>query len=76
MTSFVHSNGLEDVVDLVTEGRFDMFFIEKDLIAAKEDYQQAENAGVDLSEVKWFTKEEMKEVCRSNSAFKKQAHLL
>ena len=39
-----------------------MFFTDEDAKGAKEDYDQAKEAGVDLSKVEWIEEADMKEV--------------
>ena len=62
IVDFIKANGLESTVDLVSEGRIDLFFTDEDAKGAKEDYDQAKEAGVDLSKVEWIEKADMKEV--------------
>ena len=59
--------GQLDFVDFVPGGRLALIFTEAELASAKADFAAAKEAGVDVSNVKWFTKEETQEVLDFNS---------
>ena len=62
IVDFIRVNGLESTVDLVSRGRIDLFFTDEDAKRAKEDLDQAKEAGVDISKIEWIEKADMKEV--------------
>lgn len=55
----VESHGVEDAVDLVAGGHIDLLFSEEDAEYFNADYEAAKQAGVDVSAVEWYTKEDM-----------------
>lgn len=56
-----------DFVDFVPGGRLSLAFTERELLSAKTDYTAAKEAGVDLGNITWFSKEETQEVCHPYS---------
>ena len=58
IVDFIRMNGLESTVDLVSGGRIDLFFTDEDAKRAKEDLDQAKEAGVDISKIEWIEKAE------------------
>ncbi|KAH8111819.1 DAO-domain-containing protein [Phellopilus nigrolimitatus] len=62
LLDIIKSNALENDIDFVSGGHFDLLFTEEEEIAAKADFKRAKEAGTPgLEEVKWYSKEEMKE---------------
>ncbi|EGN96963.1 hypothetical protein SERLA73DRAFT_185222 [Serpula lacrymans var. lacrymans S7.3] len=59
LVSIINAHGLEEKVDLVEGGHIDLLITEKEVEDARDDYEAAEKAGVDLRNVQWMSKEEM-----------------
>ena len=55
-------HGKVDAVDLVSDGRMILAFTEEEHSRLKGDYEAAKAAGVNVSAVRFFSKEEMQEV--------------
>ena len=53
---------VEGYVDLIPNEHVDLLFTEGEFIAAKADYEAVQAAGVDLSRVKWLSREQVKSV--------------
>ncbi|KAI0057377.1 FAD dependent oxidoreductase [Artomyces pyxidatus] len=53
------TEGLEDKVDFVDGGRINLLFTQEEEDEAREDYEAAKIAGVDLSSVQWLSKEDV-----------------
>ena len=62
VAKILHEHDKVDHVDFVPGGRVIHFFTEKEYEDALKDYEAAEAAGVDLTEVVWVTKEEVQKV--------------
>lgn len=58
----IREHGRETDVDLVSGGLTELAFSEQELAEAKADFAAAQAAGVDVSRVKWLSKEEVQEV--------------
>ncbi|KIK70169.1 hypothetical protein GYMLUDRAFT_213310 [Collybiopsis luxurians FD-317 M1] len=56
---FLSAHNLENLVDLVPGRHITLFVTDEEFARAKEDYEAAKAAGVDLSNVEWLTTEEM-----------------
>ena len=54
--------GQLDFVDFVPGGRLGLIFTDEELVSVKADYAAAKEAGVDVSQVTWFNKEETQQV--------------
>ena len=52
-----------DDVDFVSDGRVILLFSKEEEELTRSEFEAAKAAGIDVSEVEWFTKEETKEVC-------------
>ncbi|KLO12711.1 DAO-domain-containing protein [Schizopora paradoxa] len=59
ITEIIKANDLEEKVDLVSGGHFDLIFTEDELTEAKSDFEAAKAAGADLDYVRWFSRDEM-----------------
>ncbi|KAJ7066125.1 FAD dependent oxidoreductase [Mycena amicta] len=57
----IHENGWTDAVDLVEGGHVTILLTAEEETDIKADYEAAKDAGVDVSRVRWFTKEQMQE---------------
>lgn len=62
LVQIIKENGLEEAVDLVSGGHFDMLFTEREIVEAHSDIALAKESGMDTSTVKFHSKEEMAEV--------------
>jgi len=62
MLNIIKVNNLEEEVDLVSGGHWDLFFTEEELAEAKSDFDLARDAGSDLDYVQWFSQDEMAKV--------------
>ncbi len=62
MLNIIKANNLEEEVDLVSGGHWDLFFTEEELAEAKSDFDLARDAGSDLDYVQWFSQDEMAKV--------------
>lgn len=59
---FISSQNIADAVDLVAGGHVTMFATDGEYSRAKDDYEAAKAAGVDLEGVEWLSVEEMRSV--------------
>ncbi|KAE9401989.1 FAD dependent oxidoreductase [Gymnopus androsaceus JB14] len=57
---FISSQNIADAVDLVAGGHVTMFATDGEYSRAKDDYEAAKAAGVDLEGVEWLSVEEMR----------------
>ncbi|KAI5119667.1 hypothetical protein M0805_007758 [Coniferiporia weirii] len=55
----IRENGLEDAVDLVSGGHIDILITDQEVEDGHADFELAKNSGVNLDNVKWFSKEEL-----------------
>ena len=62
MKTLLAEQNKTDFVDFVSAGRLYLAFSEKELAGWKADFDAAKAAGVDVSAVQWYTKEETQEV--------------
>jgi hypothetical protein len=65
ITSLVKSAGLENEVDLVEGVRTNLFFTDEEEAEARDEYEIAKAAGIDVSAVKWLSQSKVEEVRRS-----------
>ncbi|RPD57280.1 FAD dependent oxidoreductase [Lentinus tigrinus ALCF2SS1-7] len=61
IVKLVKDTGAEAAVDLVEGGHTTLLFTEPEVVASKADYAAAQAAGINVSDVKFLTKEEVKE---------------
>ena len=64
ITSLVKNAGLEDEVDLVEGVRTNLFFTSEEKVEAREEYEAAKAAGIDVSAVEWLSQRKVEEVRR------------
>jgi len=62
ITSIVKNSGLENEVDLVEGTRTVLFFTKEEEVAARDEYESAKAAGIDVSVAEWFTEGEVEKV--------------
>ncbi|KZT21543.1 FAD dependent oxidoreductase [Neolentinus lepideus HHB14362 ss-1] len=55
----IKAEKIEHEVDLVSGGHVDLAILDEELAYAKADFEAAKAAGLDLSHVKWFNRDEM-----------------
>ncbi|KAF9013800.1 FAD dependent oxidoreductase [Hymenopellis radicata] len=65
IVKIIEDHGLANTVDLVHGGHATLFFTEEEEHQSREDFRQAKEAGIDLTSVRWYTKEEMHKVHRT-----------
>ncbi|KAI0782801.1 FAD dependent oxidoreductase [Abortiporus biennis] len=59
ISKIIKSNGKESEVDLVPGGRLNLFFTQNEHDEAIMDFEAAKAAGADISDIEWFSKEEV-----------------
>lgn len=64
ITSLVKDSGLGDEVDLIEGTRTALFFTKEEEAAARDEYEVAKAAGIDVSVVEWLTEGEVEKVRR------------
>jgi hypothetical protein len=64
ITSLVKNSGLGDEVDLIEGTRTALFFTKEEEAAARDEYEAAKAAGIDVSVVEWLTEGEVEKVRR------------
>lgn len=62
IVKILEEKDVAEAVDLVAGGHTTMLFTDAELEQAKRDFEAAKNAGVDLSDVEWISREEMETV--------------
>ncbi|TFK68906.1 FAD dependent oxidoreductase [Pluteus cervinus] len=60
IVDIIHQHGLGPAVDLVKGGHITLFVTDKEEAQVRADYDAAKAAGVELHEIKWISKEEMR----------------
>ncbi len=68
ITSLVKTAGLENEVDLVEGVRTNLFFTNEEEAEARDEYEAAKVAGVDVSTVEWLSQSEVEKVRQSIAA--------
>lgn len=63
LLQIIRDHNLEGVVDLVSGGHYDMLFTDKEIKEVHADLALAKESGLHVSDIKYFSKEEMSEVC-------------
>jgi hypothetical protein len=58
IVKLIREEGWTETVDLIQGGHTTIFFTPGELAASKADYEAAKVAGIDLTDVRWLTKEE------------------
>ena len=64
ITSLVKNSGLKNEVDLIEGTRTALFFTKEEEAAARDEYEAAKAAGIDVSAVEWLTEVEVEKVRR------------
>lgn len=62
MLEIIQTSGLSDAVDLVEGGHFDLLFSEVEVEDMVADFEAAKVADIDVSAVRFHSKDEMKKV--------------
>jgi len=62
IVSLVKDAGLEDEVDLVQSGRTVLFLTEEEEAEAREEYEIAQAAGIDVSVAEWLAQDKVEKV--------------
>lgn len=62
IVKIANESGKTDALDLVSGGRNHLLFTDEEVAEADLDYATAKAAGVDLTDVEFLTKEQVKEV--------------
>jgi hypothetical protein len=62
ITFLVKDAGLEDEVDLVEGSRTILFFTEEEEAEARDEYEAAKAAGINVSDVEWLSEDEIEKV--------------
>lgn len=60
--SLVKDAGVEDEVDLVEGSRMNLFFTKEEEAEARDEYEAAKAAGIDVSAVEWLSEGEVEKV--------------
>ena len=74
--TILKEHGQLDSVDFVSGGRVVLFFTAQEQESAREDYEAAKAAGIDVTDAQWLSKEEVEQVCLSRDLFCSCAHSL
>lgn len=62
ITSLVRNSGMENEVDLIEGTRTALFFTKEEEAAARDEYEAAKAAGIDVSVTEWLTEGEVEKV--------------
>jgi hypothetical protein len=65
ITSLVNNAGLENEVDLVEGVRTNLFLTNEEEAEARNEYEAARAAGIDVSAVEWLSRSEVEKVRQS-----------
>ncbi len=62
ITLLVKDAGVEDEVNLVEGSRTILFFTEEEEAEARDEYEAAKAAGINVSDIEWLTEDEIEKV--------------
>jgi hypothetical protein len=74
MVSLVNNARLEDQVDLVEGVRTILFFTSEEEAGARDEYEAAKAAGINVSAVEWFSEGEVEKVRQFFSSSSRQSY--